>query len=359
MPTLEPVETCITDPPYLLDFMGKEWDNANIDPAFGNWLAGFADGEGCFTVHKAHGGNSYTCAFKINLRLDDRAILETIHRTLGIGTIRKRSACGTAKPGFEWAVQKRSECLRLARLFLTFPLRAKKHRDFLKWYEALLALCRAGRGNRWHGPADFSEVKAIKQELQAIREYKEKPPPINKNTFFHYLWAKSLAKLLKPGAIALVFGGTRTFHRLAMWLHGQGFPKSHNISKAIDKKAGAEREVVGIRWKRTANEIYGGGKGTNTETIEDKAATPEAKQWEGWGTALKPAWESLLLCQKPLDLPTLLSTAWLASMSTVHGYRRMVGRSVRRQARPGAAPTWTAAGPRRSARQRRAAGQLT
>jgi site-specific DNA-methyltransferase (adenine-specific) len=93
-------------------------------------------------------------------------------------------------------------------------------------------------------------------------------------------------------------------------LYGSGFPKSHDISKAIDKAAGAEREVVGV--KETGKDIPS-GKGTmqlskNTYEKEGKTvfnitapATEPAKQWNGWGTALKPAWEPIVLAMKPLD----------------------------------------------------------
>ena len=121
-----------------------------------------------------------------------------------------------------------------------------------------------------------------------------------------------LLRVLKPGAMGLHFGGTRMWHRLAvnledagfelrdtvMWLYGSGFPKSHNISKALDKVAGAEREVVG-RCLRSGKEAgtYGAMAGNNSITAP---ATAAAKQWDGWGTALKPAWEPALLVQKPL-----------------------------------------------------------
>lgn len=121
-----------------------------------------------------------------------------------------------------------------------------------------------------------------------------------------------LLRVLKPGAHALICGGTRTFHRMAcaiedagfeirdclMWVYGSGFPKSHDISKAIDKAAGAERD----RYERPA---FGGtfsddGGTTYGTALSDTPATPEAAQWEGWGTALKPAWEPIILARKPL-----------------------------------------------------------
>jgi len=130
-------------------------------------------------------------------------------------------------------------------------------------------------------------------------------------------------RVLKPGAHLLAFGGTRTHHRLTcaiedagfeirdclMWLYGTGFPKSHDISKAIDKAAGAEREVVGRRTDRAATpkqDIRGGsfaaGQGINSG-IDCSAitapATEAACQWDGWGTALKPAWEPIILARKP------------------------------------------------------------
>lgn len=122
-------------------------------------------------------------------------------------------------------------------------------------------------------------------------------------------------RALKPGAHLLAFGGTRTFHRLTCaiedagfevrdvlcWLYGSGFPKSHDVSKAIDRAAGAEREAVGTR---TVNDIRGGKYGDSkgrTMTYEETApATPEAKQWDGWGTALSPSWEPVVLARKPL-----------------------------------------------------------
>lgn len=106
-------------------------------------------------------------------------------------------------------------------------------------------------------------------------------------------WAEAM-RVAKPGAHLLAFGGTRTFHRLAcaiedagweirdtvMWVYGSGFPKSLDVSKAIDKAAGAEREVVGTNPSYRAHDA--------------------ARQWAGWGTALKPAYEPVIVARKPL-----------------------------------------------------------
>ncbi len=129
-------------------------------------------------------------------------------------------------------------------------------------------------------------------------------------------WETILAAV-KPGAHLLAFGGTRTFHRLTvaiedagfeirdciMWIYGTGFPKSLDVSKAIDKATGAERESIGIR---SVPDIRGGQMHANNRGEHHMIditlpATDAAKQWDGWGTALKPAWEPIILARKPLS----------------------------------------------------------
>jgi site-specific DNA-methyltransferase (adenine-specific) len=136
------------------------------------------------------------------------------------------------------------------------------------------------------------------------------------------LWQECL-RVLKPGGHLLAFGGTRTWHRLAVavedagfeirdsiaWLYGSGFPKSHNISKAIDKAAGVEREVIGqtiaspkgISQAEVRTETAAGAYGGESKLIDITApATDDAKKWDGWGTALKPAHEPIVVARKPL-----------------------------------------------------------
>jgi DNA modification methylase len=132
------------------------------------------------------------------------------------------------------------------------------------------------------------------------------------------LWAECL-RVLKPGGHLLAFGGSRTWHRMAVaiedagfemrdsiaWLYGSGFPKSLDISKAIDKAAGAEREVIGQRTDGMSETAMKPDKGWNANsmgnTIDVTApATDEAKKWQGWGTALKPAFEPIVVARKPL-----------------------------------------------------------
>jgi site-specific DNA-methyltransferase (adenine-specific) len=133
------------------------------------------------------------------------------------------------------------------------------------------------------------------------------------------VWQECL-RVLKPGGHLLSFGGSRTYHRMAcaiedagfqirdqiMWVYGSGFPKSLNISKAIDKAAGAEREVIGVRTDGMSATAMKPDKGWNANSMGSvldvtAPATAEAKEWDGWGTALKPAHEPIVLARKPLD----------------------------------------------------------
>jgi len=134
------------------------------------------------------------------------------------------------------------------------------------------------------------------------------------------VWAAVLAAL-RPGAHMLAFGGTRTFHRMTCaiedggfevrdcccYLYGSGFPKSLDISKAIDKSAGAARGADHLpRGTRALvdGESYRGGVGTKQTQVDvpvPAPATDAAKVWDGMGTALKPAWEPCVLCRVPLD----------------------------------------------------------
>jgi site-specific DNA-methyltransferase (adenine-specific) len=130
------------------------------------------------------------------------------------------------------------------------------------------------------------------------------------------VWQECL-RVLKPGGHLLSFGGSRTYHRMAcaiedagfqirdqiMWVYGSGFPKSLNISKAIDKAAGAERERVPYKGGiASGSGNYGGGGQIHLGTKDGCIpVTAEAEVWDGWGTALKPAHEPIVLARKPLD----------------------------------------------------------
>ena len=130
------------------------------------------------------------------------------------------------------------------------------------------------------------------------------------------IWAECL-RVLKPGGHLLAFAGTRTQHRMAVriedagfeirdmisWVFGSGFPKSMDVSKAIDKAAGAEREKVLVPTKpgNTRGDrgvTYASESNTGFTDISEPV-TEAARQWQGWGTALKPALEPITMARKP------------------------------------------------------------
>lgn len=134
--------------------------------------------------------------------------------------------------------------------------------------------------------------------------------------FSEVFWAECL-RVLKPGGHVVAFSGTRTYHRMAVaiedagfeirdqlaWAYGSGFPKSHDVSKGIDKAAGAEREKVGSERNFGKSKLADGKTAFGDYAGEwdiTEPATPAARQWQGWGTALKPAWEPICLARKPL-----------------------------------------------------------
>jgi len=129
---------------------------------------------------------------------------------------------------------------------------------------------------------------------------------------------KEVFRVLKPGGHLLSFGGSRTYHRMTCaiedagfeirdmieWVYGSGFPKSLNIGKALDKSAGVEREVIGEKFNKNRKNGSIACVGLNTDSSFDlitAPATDSAKQWDGWGTALKPAHEPICMARKPID----------------------------------------------------------
>lgn len=146
---------------------------------------------------------------------------------------------------------------------------------------------------------------------------------------WHEQWAREALRVLKPGGHLLAFGGTRTSHRLVCaiedagfeirdtiaWMYGSGFPKSLNVSAAIDKSLGAEPIVTG---PHATNACPGGEwcecstDGRAFSATKHAPATAPATAWQGWGTALKPAHEPIVVARKPL-------TGTVAASVLAHG----------------------------------------
>ena len=142
------------------------------------------------------------------------------------------------------------------------------------------------------------------------------------------LWAECL-RVLKPGGHLLAFSGSRTYHRMVvaiedsgfeirdqiMWLYGSGFPKSLNVAKSIESKI-TTGSAAKNGFHKLEGERTGDGRIGMYDTVEEQgfrkvnpdqlggftldATTPEAQQWQGWGTALKPAHEPIVVARKPL-----------------------------------------------------------
>ena len=207
------------------------------------------------------------------------------------------------------------------------------------------------------------------------------------------VWQQVL-RVLKPGGHLLAFAGTRTQHRMAVriedagfeirdmiaWVYGSGFPKSLDVSKAIDKAAGAERELgpkrvsadgtvahdrAGARHEGYERPWRSDPDAVDRNTRISYPATPEARQWSGWGTALKPALEPITVARKPL-IGTVAQnvlehgtgalnidgcrvgrdaedvSGWSQSGSKASDNRSMSGGNYAREAKPDAAGRWPA-----------------
>jgi site-specific DNA-methyltransferase (adenine-specific) len=179
-------------------------------------------------------------------------------------------------------------------------------------------------------PANVNS-KEFKKRGKPIAGWCQKDREAYKN---YYNWcyerAEELFRVLKTGGYALIFGGTRTHHRLTCaledagfiikdeiaWMYGSGFPKSYNISKGFDKQAGAEREVVGEYIHPDGKPRHLKNHSANADVrVADQnwglkesgfqpitaPTTDLARQWDGWGTCLKPAHEPIIVAQKPYE----------------------------------------------------------
>ena len=164
---------------------------------------------------------------------------------------------------------------------------------------------------------------------------------------------KEVYRVLKPGGHILSFGGTRTYHRMVvnmedagfeirdqiMWLYGSGFPKSHNIGKAVDKLEGNEREILGS--KGSYRDIKSGSLDAQLTEDRDRIEILKTKgtsPFEGWGTALKPANEPICLARKPLSEKSVAENVlkWKTGGINVDGCRvGFLNENDKESAKPG------------------------
>jgi site-specific DNA-methyltransferase (adenine-specific) len=257
------IDAVVTDPPYGLEFMGKEWDGAD----------GF-------------------------------------RRSLNPADVGRDNASGrTSRTSPEYRTASKAQAARRQE----GGIRQATAPSFLGGLNPKCLAC-----NRWQrgsNPCRCDAPEWTQERLVRLHSFQE----------WCEVWATECLRVLKPGGHLLAFGGTRTWHRLACavedagfevrdsiaWLYGSGFPKSMNVAKAITgtqlghggnsgaiRRAtmGDEYEPTGVRGNRD-----GVTRRSDTGMADrDLTLTPDAEQWQGWGTALKPAFEPVVVARKPL-----------------------------------------------------------
>lgn len=208
-------------------------------------------------------------------------------------------------------------------------------------------------GKRWDQPGAFVERKSNRRAASfesfhgnhnptdAADAARTRQSENQKAQSWHETWAAEALRVLKPGGYLLAFGGTRTYHRLVCaledagfeirdcfcWLYGSGFPKSLDVSKAIDKAAGAGRGVVAknrnIRTAGFGDNFRDDGWQPPGHASLTAPATPDAERWSGWGTALKPAFEPIVVARKPLSERTVAANVlrWGTGALNIDGCR--------------------------------------
>lgn len=148
-----------------------------VDSQFGNWLAGFIDGEGCFFIaavkrHRNDGTHYYTYRpiFTLTLRHDDAPIIEEIIGITGLGGSHYYQPTGPGQRVIRWAVQSKPDTQELCSILTTFRLRAKKQQDFLVWKKAVEVASTVKKGAHSSQQKAYIELERLKRELSDGRK---------------------------------------------------------------------------------------------------------------------------------------------------------------------------------------------
>lgn len=136
-----------------------------LDDAFGHWLAGFIDGEGCFLIGEFEGRYHPTMVLK--LRDDDRVLLDEIVECTGVGYVRDRKAQGNSRPCTAWHVGSQADCVALVDLLDAYPMRSRKARDYAVWRRAVAVWVAGRRGQ----PERWNRLARLAAELRLARTY--------------------------------------------------------------------------------------------------------------------------------------------------------------------------------------------
>ncbi len=329
------VDCVVTDPPYLIDFMGKSWDrvqeNHSVSP-FEAWLSGFIAGEGCFLIKPQHAATklNYSCAFTLKLRKDDEAVIRALVDRIG-GTIQYADALVNShgirsSRTVRWNVQSKADCWKLAGILDKIPLFAKKHRDYILWRKALELWSAVKNGSHRN---DYTELRNLHEQLKGQKKFLDTPlsdtifddpflPPLAK---FYYEWTKECLRILKPGGYLVSTADARTYHwlaaaaessgfnirRMISWIYGQSMNKGYDLGQSIEKfqtmgtARRSDRDLGGQsrnRWSSTTDGQKGGISNTGGQI---PLTTVDAKRWAGWNTDIKSMQEPILIAQKPLS----------------------------------------------------------